>query len=221
MLSTATFGPWEKHLLGFVHVVDDDASFRTAIKRLLEKTGYPVVTYASAQQLLDQRPDENSGGCILLDVRMPGLSGPELQSRLTELGWTLPIVFLTGYPDINVTVKAIKSGADNFLVKPVSSDELLRAIETALARHETERAPRGELAALRARLSTLTPRQRQVLEFIVRGKTNKHVARDLGSSERTIKAHRQVIMEKMKVQSLAQLVTVAERLGVLNPPRDD
>ena len=145
---------------GIVHVVDDDASFRTAIKRLLEKTGYLVVTYASAQQLLDQRPDENPGGCILLDVRMPELSGPELQSRLTELGWTLPIVFLTGYADISVTVKAIKAGADNFLVKPVSSDELLRAIETALARHETERAPRDELAAFRARLSTLTPRQR-------------------------------------------------------------
>jgi FixJ family two-component response regulator len=211
-------------LLGIVHVVDDDASFRTAIKRLLEKTGYRVVTYASAQQLLDQRPDENSPGCILLDVRMPGLSGPELQSRLAELDWTLPIVFLTGYPDISVTVKAIKAGADNFLVKPVSSDELLKAIETALARHETERALRGELAALRAWLSTLTPRQRQVFEIIVRGKTNKHAARELGSTERTIKAHRHVIMEKMKVQSLAQLVTIAERLGVLNPqdkPRDD
>jgi FixJ family two-component response regulator len=211
-------------LPGIVHVVDDDASFRTAIQRLLEKTGHQVVTYASAQQLLDQRPDENPEGCILLDVRMPGLSGPELQSRLTEVGWTLPIVFLTGYPDISVAVKAIKAGADNFLVKPVSSDELLRAIETALARHETERALRGELAAFRARLSTLTPRQRRIFEIIARGQTNKHAARDLGSTERTIKAHRQVIMEKMKVQSLAQLVTIAERLGVFNPqdkPRDD
>jgi FixJ family two-component response regulator len=202
-------------LPGIVHVVDDDASYRTAIQRLLEMTGYRVVTHASAQQLLDQRPDENAGGCILLDVRMPGLSGPELQSRLTELGWTLPIVFLTGHPDISTTVKAIKAGADNFLIKPVSSDELLRAIETAIARHETERALKSELEALRARLSTLTPRQRQVFEIIVRGKTNKHAARELGGSERTIKAHRQVIMEKMKVQSLAQLVTIAERLGVL------
>jgi FixJ family two-component response regulator len=152
------------------------------------------------------------------------MSGPELQSRLTELGRTLPIVFLTGYVDISVTVKAIKAGADNFLVKPVSSDQLLSAIETALARHETERVPRGELAAFRARLSSLTPRQRQVLEIIVRGRTNKHAARELGGTERTIKAHRQVIMEKMKVQSLPQLVTIAEWLGVLNPkgkPRDD
>jgi FixJ family two-component response regulator len=202
-------------LPGIVHVVDDDASFRTAIQRLLEMTGYRVVTYASAQQLLDRRPDENGLGCILLDVRMPGLSGPELQGRLTELGWTLPIVFLTAYPDIAVTVKAIKAGADNFLIKPVSSYELLRAIERAIARHETAHALKGELEPLRARLSTLTPRQRQIFELIVRGKTNKHAARELGSSERTIKAHRQVIMKKMNVQSLAQLVTFAERLGVV------
>jgi FixJ family two-component response regulator len=202
-------------LPGVVHVVDDDPSFRTAIQRLSEKTGYRVVSYASAQQLPDQRPDENAGGCILLDVRMPCMSGPELQSRLTELGWTLPIVFLTGYPDISITVKAVKAGADNFLIKPVSSGELLRAIERAIAQHETSRALKGQLEAHRDRLSTLTPRQRQVFEIIVRGKTNKHAARELGTTVRTIKAHRQVIMEKMNVQSLAQLVTIAERLGVL------
>jgi len=198
-------------LPGIVYVVDDDASYRTAIKRLLEKTGYRVVTYASAQQLLDQRPDENSPGCILLDVRMPGLSGPELQSRLIEFGSTLPIVFLTGYMDITATVKALKAGAHNFFIKPVRSDELLKALEKGIARHETTLA----LKALRARPSTLTPRQRQIFEIIVRGKTNKHAARELGSIERTIKAHREVIMGKMKVQSLAQLVTIAERLGVL------
>lgn len=196
---------------GIVYVVDDDASLRTTIKQLLEAAGHRVITYASAQQLLDQRPDENSPGCILLDVRMPGLSGPELQSRMTEFGSTLPIVFLTGYMDIIVTVKALKAGADNFFIKPVRSDELLRAIEKALARHETALA----LQALRARLSTLTPRQRQVFEIIVRGKTNKHAARELGSTERTVKAHRKEIMEKMKVQSLARLVTIAERLGLL------
>jgi FixJ family two-component response regulator len=198
-------------LPGIVYVVDDDASYRTAIKRLLEKTGYRVVTYASAQRLLDQRPDENSPGCILLDVRMPGLSGAELQSRLIEFGSTLPIVFLTGYMDITATVKALKAGAHNFFIKPVRSDELLKALEKGIARHETALALKG----LRARLSTLTPRQRQIFEIIVRGKTNKHAARELGSTERTIKAHRKVIMGKMKVQSLAQLVTIAERLGVL------
>jgi FixJ family two-component response regulator len=208
-----------------VYVVDDDASLRTTLQQLLEAAGYRVITYASAQQLLDQRPDENSPGCILLDVHMPGLSGPELQSRLTEFGSTLPIVFLTGYMDVTVTVKAIKAGADNFFIKPVRSDELLRAIEKALARHETALALKGELETLRARLSTLTPRQRQVFDLVVRGKKNKHVARELGSTERTIKAHRQVIMEKMKVQTVPQLVVIAERLGVLaqtsGPTKDD
>jgi FixJ family two-component response regulator len=211
-------------LPGIVHVVDDDASFRTAIQRLLEMAGYRVITYPSAQQLLDQRPDENAGGCIVLDVRLPGLSGPELQSRLTKLGSTLPIIFVTGYQDISTTVKAIKAGADNFLIKPVSADELLRAIEKAIARHSTERALIGQLEALRARLSTLTPRQRQVFEMVVRGKTNKHAARELGCTERTIKAHRQAIMRKMKVQAVPQLVTIAERLDLLGPenaPRDD
>lgn len=205
---------------GIVHVVDDDASYRTAIQRLLEVTGYRVVTYSSPQQLLDQRPDKNTKGCILLDLRMPDMSGPELQSRLTALGGTLPIVFLTAYPDISTTVRAIKAGADNVLVKPVTSDELRAAIGSAIARHEIERALRGELEALRGRLSTLTPRQRQIFEIIVRGKTNKHAARELGSSERTIKAHREVIMEKMKVQSLAQLVTIAERLGMIRPEEE-
>ena len=200
---------------GIVYVVDDDASLRTTLRQLLEAAGHRVITYASAQQLLDQRPDENSPGCILLDIRMRGLSGPELQSRLTEFGSTLPIVFLTGYMDITVTVKALKAGAHNFFIKPVRSDELLKALENAIARHETAFALKGELEALRARLSNLTPRQRQIFEIIVRGKTNKHAARELGSTERTIKAHRQVIMKKMNVQSLAQLVIIAERLGVL------
>ena len=202
---------------GIVHVVDDDASHRTTIQRILEVIGYRVITYSSPQQLLDQRPDKNAKGCILLDFRMPELSGPELQSRLAALGGTLPIVFLTAYPDISTTVRAIKAGADDVLVKPVNSDELLRAIGTAIARHEVERALRGELEALRARLSTLTPRQREVFEIIVRGKTNTQAARALGSSARTIKAHREVIMEKMKVHSLPQLVRIAERLGVFNP----
>ena len=202
---------------GIVHVVDDDASFRTAIQRMLQVAGYTVITYPSAQQLLDQRPDENAGGCILLDVRLPGWSGPELQSRLTELGSTLPVIFLSGYEDISTTVKAIKAGADNFLIKPVSADELLSAIATAIARHDTERALNGELDALRARLSTLTPRQREVFEMVVRGKSNKHAARELGCRERTIKAHRRVIMEKMKVQTVPQLVTIAERLDVIGP----
>ena len=124
---------------GVVHVVDDDASFRTAIERRLKKAGYEVATYPSAQHLLDRLPDEKGPGCILLDVRIPGLSGPELQGRLSELGLTLPIVFLSGYADVPTTVQAIKAGADDFLTKPVSSDQLLGAIQRAIAHHEAAR----------------------------------------------------------------------------------
>jgi FixJ family two-component response regulator len=205
-----------KRLLpGFVHVVDDDASFRTAVERRLTKAGYEVATYASAQHLLDRLPNESELGCILLDVRIPGLSGPELQGRLSELGSTLPIVFLTGHPDVPTTVRTIKAGAEDFLTKPVSSDELLQAVERAIAHHEVTRSLNSKLDMVRARIGTLTPRERQVFELVVRGKTNKHVANTVGSTERTIKAHRQRMMEKMQVQSLAELVSLAERVGLL------
>ena len=199
---------------GIVYVVDDDAFFRAAIQRQLEQTGYRVVTYASAEEVLEQRPDENGPGCILLEVRMPGLSGPALQSRLLELGSTLPILFITGYADVSTTVKALKAGADDFLIKPVQSDELLRAIRRSLARHQTALEVKREFDVLRGRLATLTPRERQVFVLIVRGKINKQVANELGATERTIKAHRHNVMEKMKVRSLAELVLIGEQLGV-------
>ena len=199
---------------GIVYVVDDDAFFRAAIQRQLEQTGYRVVTYASAEEVLEQRPDENGPGCILLEVRMPGLSGPALQSRLLELGSTLPILFITGYADVSTTVKALKAGADDFLIKPVQSDELLRAIRRSLARHQTALEVKREFDVLRGRLATLTPRERQVFLLIVRGKINKQVANELGATERTIKAHRHNVMEKMKVRSLAELVLIGEQLGV-------
>jgi FixJ family two-component response regulator len=204
-----------------VHVVDDDASFRTAIERRLKQAGYEVVTYPSGQHLLDRMPSESEMGCILLDVRIPGLSGPELQRRLSELGSTLPIVFLTGYPDVRTAVRTIKAGAEDFLTKPVSSDKLLRAIERAMARHEATRGLKSTLDVVRAHIGKLTPRERQVFERIVRGQTNKQVANALGTTERTIKAHRQQVMEKMQVQSLAELVSLAERVGVLAGTSDD
>jgi RNA polymerase sigma factor (sigma-70 family) len=200
---------------GTVHVVDDDASFRTAIVRRLKKAGYAVATYASSQLLLEQLPDESEPGCILLDVRIPGLSGPDLQDRLSKLGSTLPVVFLSGYADVATTVRTIKAGAEDFLTKPVSSEQLLRAIEQAMAHHEALRREKQKLDALRELLDTLTPRERQVFERVVQGKINKQIARELGATERTIKAHRQRVMEKMKVQSLAELVSLAERLGIL------
>ena len=159
-------------------------------------------------------PSEVELGCILLDVRIPGLSGPELQGRMSELGSTLPIVFLTGHADIPITVQAIKTGAADFLLKPVTSALLLRAIERAVARHQVSRDRKVRLDMVRANLAKLTPREREVFELIVRGQTNKHAARSLGTAERTIKAHRHRVMEKMQVQSLAELVSLAERVGI-------
>ena len=203
-------------MLGRVHVVDDDVSFRTAIARRLKQAGYEVATYPSAQHLLDRLPNESEAGCILLDVRIPGLSGPELQGRLSELGSTLPIVFLTGYPDVQTTVRTIKAGAEDFLAKPVSSEELLGAVERAVAHHQAMRGLKSRLDAVRVHIATLTPREREVFDLVIRGKTNKQVANALGATERTIKAHRHRVMEKMQVQSLAELVSLAERAGVLD-----
>ncbi|HET9586136.1 MAG TPA: response regulator [Bradyrhizobium sp.] len=200
---------------GRVHIVDDDESFRKAIERHLKYAGYEVATYASAEHLLERLPSESVPGCILLDVRIPGLSGPELQERLSELGSTLPIIFLTGYPDVRTTVRAIKAGADDFLTKPVSSEELLQAVRRAIAHHEVTRGLKSKLDKVLAHVSALTPREREVFELVVRGDTNKQVARALGCTERTIKAHRHRVMEKMRAQSLAELVSLAERIGVL------
>jgi FixJ family two-component response regulator len=197
----------------FVHVVDDDASFRTAIERRLKHAGYEVATYSSADDLLARLPSDSLPGCLLLDVRIPGLDGPALQKRLGDLGSTLPIIFLTGNPDIPTTVQAIKAGAEYFLIKPVTSVVLLAAIERAVTRHDVSRKLQSELNFLRARVATLTPRERQVFNLVVRGKINKQIAFELGPTERTIKMHRHRIMEKMDVQSLAELVLIAARLG--------
>jgi RNA polymerase sigma factor (sigma-70 family) len=196
-------------------VVDDDASFRTAIERRLKLAGYDVATYATAQELLDAAPDDARPGCILLDVRIPGLSGPELQTRLVAAGSALPIIFLTGHADTPTTVQAIKAGAEDFLTKPISSEQLIEAIERSLARQQAAFAQRSRLDAFRAHLATLTQRERQVFDLIVRGKINKQIAHELGTTERTVKAHRHQVMEKMQVHSLAELVSIAERLGML------
>jgi len=197
-----------------IHVVDDDPSFRSAIGRLLRASGYEVAVYESAHLLLKKLPAVDPG-CILLDVRMPDLSGPELQARLVELGNALPIVFLTGHGDIPTSVRAIKAGAEDFLSKPVPKKTLLDAVERALARYAEERQQHDRLAALRALVDAFTLREREVFSLVVRGKLNKQIAFELGTSERTIKAHRHNIMQKLQVQSLAEAVSIAERLGML------
>jgi RNA polymerase sigma factor (sigma-70 family) len=205
-------------MLGFVHVVDDDASFRTAIERRLKHAGYEVETHSSAQHLLDRLPGGvEKPGCILLDLKMPGMDGLELQDRLTVLGSALPIVFVTGHSDIPTTVRAIKAGAEDFLTKPIPSEQLIAAIERALARWDLAHTQRTELNSFHTLVATLTPRERQVFNLIVRGKMNKQIASELGTTERTVKAHRHEVMEKLQARSLAELVSRAVRLGVPIP----
>ena len=201
-------------MLGRVHIVDDDTSFRTATERRLKHAGYEVETYASAEQLMDRLPDDGVPGCILLDVRIPGISGPELQVHLRNLGSTIPIIFLTGYPDIRTTVQVIKAGAEDFLTKPVSSDELLQSVDRAFAKHISNYRQKMVLDVNRSLLATLTPREWQVFELVTHGNTGKQIARVLGCTERTIKAHRQRVMQKTQSRNLPELVSLAQRVGL-------
>lgn len=207
-----------------VHVVDDDASWRTSVRRLLSAAGYQVVLYDSAEDFL-AKADLDAPGCILLDVRMPGLTGLQLQNRLAELGRRLPVVFISGHGDIPTSVRAMKGGADDFLTKPVDTDVLLDTISRAIARSRKEQESRARLDALQVRVNALTPTERKVFALVVRGRLNKHIAGELGSTERTIKWHRHNIMQKLQVDSLAELVSLAERLGLVGehdrPSRDE
>jgi FixJ family two-component response regulator len=203
--------------LPIVHVVDDDASFRTATGDLLSACGYAIALYESATQLLKALPSDGPA-CILLDVQMAGLSGPQLQDQLAESGYRLPIVFVTGHGDIPTTVRTIKAGADDFLTKPVSKERLLEAIERALLRYEEMRVQDGRTAAMRSLFSRLTPREHDVFALLVRGKPHKQIAYALGMTERTVKMHRHNIIQKCEVRSLAELAIFAERLGLLAEP---
>ncbi|WP_458757675.1 response regulator transcription factor [Afipia sp. TerB] len=200
-------------MLGLVHVIDDDSSFRTAIARRLALAGYDVETYSSAAQLLDRLPNIQAPACILLDVKMPELNGLELQEQLAERGSMLPIVFMTGYSDTPAAVRAIKAGAEDFLTKTAPSAQFIGAIERALTRSERIRKEQIEFYNFRRLVASLTPRELQVFNLIIRGKINKQIAYELGTTERTVKAHRHQVMEKMKVHSLAELVLNAERFG--------
>jgi FixJ family two-component response regulator len=196
-----------------VHVVDDDDSMRTAVVRLLQAAGYQARGYGSAGEFLLGRSDRDAPGCAVLDVRMPGPSGLDLQEALARFDVPLPIVFLTGHGDIPMSVRAIKAGAVDFLTKPVSREVLLGAVRSAIARDAETRAAREVLRVLRARYESLTPREREVFTGVVAGRLNKQIAADLGTAERTIKAHRAQVMEKMQVGSVAELVQAADQLG--------
>ena len=196
-----------------IHVVDDDRSFRTAVTRLLRAAKYEVRGYASAAEFLNSDPCSEPA-CILLDLQMPGSSGLDLQQTLARMEERLPIIFLTGYGDIPASVRAMKAGAVDFLTKPVRREALLSAVKNALDVDAKGRATRAVLRELRDRYESLTPREREVLVHVVSGRLNKQIAFDLGAAERTIKAHRASIMEKLAVQSVAELVRLAQELGI-------
>ena len=199
-----------------VLVVDDDPSVRNALESLIRSVGWQVQTYASAQAFLAS-DQVDAPGCLVLDVRLPRLSGLDLQHELAEAGSLVPIVFLTGHGDVPMAVQAMKRGAVDFLAKPFREQELLDAIRQALERGRLARRERAELAALRRRHDSLTSRERRVLELVVVGLLNKQVAGQLQLSEATVKAHRAQVMRKMEAESLPALVRMADRLGI--PPQ--
>src|SRR6266550_1232355 len=196
-----------------VLIVDDYAPVRRSISRLLRAAGFAVAAFASADEFLAQF-DPQIMGCLVLDVAMPTLNGLELQDILAKAGSVLPIIFLTGTADIPKSVQAMKHGASDFLTKPVNDEDLLAAVRLAIEKHRALRREQAELSEIQARLATLTPREREVLEYVVAGKMNKQIAGELGTVEQTVKIHRAHVMQKMRVQSVAELVRITERCGI-------
>jgi FixJ family two-component response regulator len=197
-----------------VFVVDDYAPGRKSISRLLRAAGFVVAAFASAEDFLMQH-DPSISGCLVLDLAMPSLSGLELQSILAEKGSLLPIIFLTAHGDISKSVQAMKHGASDFLTKPVNDEELLAAVRAAIEKNRILRREEAELSEIRARLATLTPREREVLDYVIAGKLNKQIASDLGTVEQTVKIHRAHVMQKMRVRSVAELVRLTQRCAIV------
>jgi FixJ family two-component response regulator len=196
-----------------VFVVDDYAPARKSITRLLRAAGFVVAAFASAEEFLAQY-DPQALGCLVLDLAMPTLNGLELQRILAKTGSLLPIIFLTGTADIPRSVQAMKQGASDFLTKPVNDEDLLAAVRVAIEKNRALHREQAELSEIRARLATLTPREREVLEYVVAGKLNKQIAGELGTVEQTVKVHRAHLMQKMKAHSVAELVRLTQRCSI-------
>lgn len=194
-----------------VFVVDDDASVRTALKRLIKSLGFKVKTFDSAQAFLKNGPHDGPA-CLVLDVRMPGMSGIELQEQLTNTGLGMPIIFITGHGSIPMSVNAMKAGAVDFIEKPFEDQKLIDAINMAIKKNKKFRTEQAEIKDLQRRVDSLTPREHEVFILVVSGMLNKQIAFDLGMSEKTVKVHRARVMDKMKAKSLADLVRMAERV---------
>ena len=196
-----------------IFLVDDDPGVRKSLRRVLSEDGWIVETFDSAEAFL-ARPNRADGACLVLDVTMPGLDGLQLQCYLTEMGQTLPIVFLTGHADIPMSVRAMKAGAGDFLTKPVSAKALLSAVRAAISNDLSARQARSEIAQFEQRFATLTAREREVLAALVKGRLNKQIAGDLGIVEQTVKFHRARIMDRMQARTVAELMHIAARLGI-------
>ena len=201
-----------------VSVVDDDPSVRRSLARLVKGAGYRVEAFASAHEFLARAPDE-SPACLLLDVRMPGLTGLDLQETLAIATHWTSIIFITGYRDVRASVKAMKAGAVDFLTKPIDDQELLGAIERAVARASAARREEDRITEIRDRIKTLTPREAEVFALVVTGMLNKQIAFDLGVSEKMVKVHRGRVMEKMRAGSIAELVRLADEGGMISAKR--
>jgi FixJ family two-component response regulator len=196
-----------------VYVIDDDVDVRTGLARLLQSDGWNVQSFPAAQEFLDNIPGDGIG-CILLDVSMPGMSGPELHDLLRARGGNLPVVYLTGHGTVSIGVRAMRQGAFDFLEKPVDDTALLSVVEAAIAHGEQASLEEARLTEIRSRISQLSPREREVMGHVLRGRLNKQIAGDLGIGIKTVKVHRGRVMQKMAVRSVAQLVHLCDALGV-------